>query len=107
MRRGRAIADRELGDDASGPARQQHDPIAEAHRLAHVVRHEQHREAAVAPQPLELVVEHVARHGVERPERLVHQEHVGSLRERAGERDPLAHPARELVRTLLGRTRRG
>ena len=47
-------------------------------------------------------MEPVARHGVERAERLVHQEHVGVLRERAGERDALAHAARELVRPALG-----
>ncbi len=54
------------------------------------------------PEPLELVVEHVARHRVERAERLVHEEDVGVLRERAGERDALAHAAGQLVRALLG-----
>src|SRR5260370_19505992 len=31
-----------LGDDPARPAAQQHHPVAEAHRLADVVRHEQH-----------------------------------------------------------------
>ena len=55
----------------------------------------------LAPDPLELVVEDVAGHGVERAERLVHEQHVGVLRERAGERDALAHAAGELVGPLL------
>ena len=54
------------------------------------------------PQRFELVVQAVAGHRVERAERLVHQQHVGVLGERAGERDALAHAARELVRPLLG-----
>ena len=34
--------DAELLDDPAGAARQQHDPVAEAHGLAHVVGDEQH-----------------------------------------------------------------
>ncbi len=52
------------------------------------------------PQPLELVVQEVARHRVEGAERLVHQQDVGVLRQRARQLHPLAHPARELVREL-------
>ena len=102
MRRGRRYVDGEISATRPGPAREQHDPIAEPHRLAHVVGHEDHGLARLAPHGLELVVEAVARHGVERAERLVHQQHLGVLRERAGERDPLAHAARELVRSRLG-----
>ena len=58
------------------------------------------------PERLELVVQQVARHRVERAERLVHQQHVGVLRERAGERDALAHAARELVRALVAKSPR-
>ena len=49
-------------------------------------------------------MEQVAGHRVERAERLVHEQHVGVLRERAGERDALAHAAGQLVRPLLART---
>ena len=101
MRRGPLDVDRVLLDDPTRPARQQHHPVAEAHRLAHVVGHEEHREAGLAPEPLELVVQHVAGHGVERAERLVHEQDVGLLRERARERDALAHAAGELVRALV------
>ena len=55
-----------------------------------------------APELLELVVQQVARHRVERAERLVHEQHVGVLRERAGERDALAHAAGQLVRAPIG-----
>ena len=55
----------------------------------------------LAPEPLELVVQQVAGHGVERAERLVHEQHVGLLRERAGQLHPLAHAARQLVGQLL------
>ena len=54
-----------------------------------------------APHALELLVQQVARDGVERGERLVHEEHGAVLREGAGEGDALAHAARELVRALL------
>ncbi len=92
--------DRVLLDDPAGPAGEEDHAVAEAHRLAHVVGHEHHAQARLTPQPLELVVEHVAGHGVERAERLVHQQHVGFLCQRARHRDPLAHAAGELVGEL-------
>ena len=46
-------------------------------------------------------MQEVTRHGVERAERLVHEQHVGVLRQRPRERDALAHSAGELVRSLL------
>ena len=52
-------------------------------------------------------MQQVAGHGVERAERLVHQQDVGVLGEGPGERDPLAHAARQLVRALACRSRRG
>ena len=87
---------------AARPAREQHDPIAESHGLAHVVRHEDHGLVRVPPHRFELVVQAIARHRVERTERFVHQQHFRVLGERAGERDPLAHAAGKLVRPVLG-----
>src|SRR5262245_43461214 len=69
-------ADRELGRDASRSAREQHHAVAEADRFADVVGDEHHRLVGGAPQSLELVVQKVARHRVERAERLVHEQHV-------------------------------
>ena len=54
----------------------------------------------LAPEALELVVQHVARHRVERAERLVHEQDVGLLRERARQGDALAHAAGQLVGEL-------
>ena len=51
--------------------------------------------------PLQLVVQQVAGHRVERAERLVHQQHVGVLGQRPGQRHPLAHAAGQLVRALV------
>ena len=43
-------------------------------------------------------MQQVTGHGVERAERLVHEQQVAALRERPGEGDALAHAAGELVR---------
>ena len=103
-RRGRSMSIGYSSTMRPGRLESRIDPVAEAHRLAHVVGDEDHREAGLAPEPLELVVQHVAGHGVERAERLVHEEDVGLLRERAGERDALAHAAGELVRAACRRS---
>ena len=78
------------------PAEHGH-PVPEPDRLPHVVGHEEHGQPALAADPVQLLVQQVAGHRVERTERLVHEQHVGVLRERAGERYPLAHAAGELV----------
>ena len=89
--------DGELRRHPARPAGQQHDAVAEADGLADVVGHEQDRRAGRLPDPLELVVEDVAGHGVERAEGLVHQQDLGLLREGPRQRHPLAHAARQLV----------
>ncbi len=50
------------------------------------------------PDPLDLVVQVVAGHGVERAERLVHEDDLRVLGQAAGERHAVAHAAGELVR---------
>ena len=94
--------DLELVDHPARARREQHDRVGQARRLPDVVSHEQNRERAIDPQPLELVVQQVSGHGVECTERLVHQQHVGVLRERTSEGNALAHAARELVRSAVG-----
>src|SRR5215212_5371999 len=94
--------DDELFGDPAGSAREEDDPVAQPGRLAHVVRDEEDGFLRGLPDPLELVVQHVARHGVELPERLVHQEDLGILGERPREGCPLPHPARQLMGLSLG-----
>ena len=100
--RGRGTSTRELVDDPAGPAGQQHDPVGEAGGLPDVVGDEQDGQLALGPDPLQLVVEHVAGHRVERAERLVHQQDRCVQCERAGQGDPLPHAAGQLVRALVG-----
>src|SRR6266540_849619 len=93
--------DREHLCDPTRPARQEHDAVAQPGGLPDVVGHEQHGQATVAPESLELVVQQVAGHRVEGAERLVHEQHIGVLRERAGELHALTHTPGELVGQLL------
>src|SRR3954454_4157928 len=60
--------DRVLLHDPARPARQEDHPVAQADGLAHVVGHEDHGYAGLAPHPFELLVQYVARHRVERAE---------------------------------------
>jgi hypothetical protein len=64
------------------------------------VGHEQDGQVAFRADAVELVVQHVPGHRVQRAERLVHQQHVGVLGQRTGQRDPLPHTAGKLVRSL-------
>ena len=73
-------------------------PVAEPDRLPHVVCHEDNGQSPAGADPVELVVEQVPGHRVQRAERLVHQQHVGFLGQRAGQRHPLPHAAGQLVR---------
>src|ERR1700704_1259177 len=43
----------------------------------------------------------IARNGIERAERLVHQQELRVVDERPADRDALAHPARQLMRLLV------
>jgi hypothetical protein len=73
-------------------------PVAEAHGLLDVVRHEEHRRADLALQAQELVLQLRAHDGVDRAERLVHEQHGRVDRERARHAHPLPLAAGELVR---------
>src|SRR6266536_303827 len=88
----------EVLEDAPGPAGHHHHAIAEHERLADVVGDEDDGLAIAHPDRLEELVHVRARLGVERAERLVHEEHGRIDGERARQRDAHAHAARELVR---------
>src|SRR5713226_792162 len=80
---------------------QQGDAVGDAERPPHVVRHDHAGDADLLLQPLDQPVDHVGVHGVEPRGRLVVQQVLGLARDRPGDADPLAHPARELGRELL------
>ena len=77
------------------------DPVSQDDRFVNIVRDEQHRLASRRADPLQLALHVGTRMGVERRERLVHQQHIGLDRERAREVDALAHAAGELVRVVV------
>src|SRR2546428_592648 len=77
---------------------QQPDRAAEQQPLAHVVRHEDDRLAETPLQREELALQLDARDGIERPERLIEQEERRIGGQRPRDADPLALPARQLVR---------
>ncbi len=74
------------------------DPVAHRQRLFLVVRDEDEGHADVLLERLQLDLEILAQAGVERPERLVQEQHPGPQHERARERDALLLAAGELVR---------
>ena len=87
------------------PVAQDGDLVGQRERLGLVVGDEQGARARGAQDPGDLLAQRLAKARVERGERLVEQDHLGVGRERAGERDPLALAARELVRVGLGAAR--
>src|SRR6478735_7640466 len=91
--------------DPAGPAGQQHHAVTEPHGLADVVGHEEHGQAPLAPDRLELVVQQVAGHRIERAERLVHQQDGRLGGQGAGDRNALAHATGQLVRAPVGEVR--
>ena len=92
--------DRDDPGDPAGPRRHHDDARREEDRLGDRVRHEDDGRARLGPDPEQLEIEALARHLVERAERLVHQQERGRERERASNRDALLHPARELPRIV-------
>ena len=63
--------------------------------------HEQHRLLGFLPDAQQFRLHDVAGLGIERGERLIHQQHVGIGRECARQPDPLFHAARKLVGIML------
>src|SRR5215472_8749905 len=76
--------------------------IGKKDRFSDVVGHVDNRLARRPPhlgkEPLHLI----ACQRIERRERLVHKQHRGIVSERAGDRDPLLHAAREMMRIGAG-----
>ena len=91
---------------ASRPGSRRHDEdtIGEKHRFLNAVGHEQHGFLALFPDAQELQIELVARHRVERAERLVHQQQLRIGHQGAAQRNALLHAAGKLVRIHLFET---
>src|SRR5438874_2980678 len=77
------------------------DLVRDLHRLLLVVRDEDGRHVHFVVQPPQPGAQLAADPGVERPERLVEQQHLRLDRERTRQRHPLALAARELRRIAL------
>ena len=60
-------------DDPARPRGHHYHPVGEIHRLGDAVGDQQDGLAAVGPDSLQFLVHGLARHGIERAERLVHQ----------------------------------
>ena len=84
-----------------------HQAVAHRQRLLLVVGDEDERDADLALDPLELELHLLAQLEVERAERLVEQQHVRLVDDRAGERDALALSAGELDRFAGAEARAG
>ena len=81
--------------------RHHRDPVRHRQRLLLVVGHVDERDPDLALDPLQLELQPLAELQVERAERLVEQQHLGQVDERAGQRHPLLLAARELVRPAV------
>ena len=77
------------------------DPVGERGRLVHVVRREDERHAAVA-QLAQPVPDEEARRRVEAGRRLVEEEHLRRVHQRARDHHPLRLAAREEVGLVSG-----
>ena len=83
------------------------DPVGHRQRLLLVVGHVDERDPDLALDPLQLDLQALAQLEVERAERLVEQQDLGVVDERARERDALLLAPRELVRPAVGLAPRG
>ena len=84
-----------------GPRAHHRDRVGEEHRLGDRVGDEQRGGGPLGPDALQLEVEPLAGHLVERAERLVEQQDLRLDHQRPGDRDPLAHAAGQLGRPGL------
>ena len=88
--------------DPPGPRRHHDHALGQEHRLGDRVRDEHDRRARLRADPDQLGLHALARHLVQRAERLVHQQQRRPARERAGDRHALLHAAGELARVVPG-----
>ncbi len=91
-----------VADDARArPRRHDHDAVGERDRLFEIVGDEQHRLAIGVPQFQQQIAHDLAGLGIERPERLVHQQDLGIADQHLGQTDALALAARQHMRIAI------
>ena len=83
-----------------GPRRHHDHAVGQQHRLGDRVGDEDDGLRPLGPDAQELEGHHFARQGIERAERLVHEQDVRIADERPADCRPLLHAARELARHL-------
>ena len=86
------------GDLLDPAAVHDRDPVGHRQRLLLVVGDVDEGDPDLALDPLQLELQALAQLQVEGAERLVEQQHLRQVDQRPGQRDPLLHAARELVR---------
>ena len=92
-----------VADDARArPRRHDHHAVGQRDRLLEIVGDEQHRLAVGVPQFQQQIAHDLPGLGVERPERLVHQQDLRIADQHLGEADALALAARQHVRIAVG-----
>ena len=101
--------DVDLDDLADAAGSRAHDAhrVGEQDRLVDVVRDERDRAAMALPELGQEALRAGPRERVERAERLVHEQHLRVVRERARDRHALLHAARELLGVGVGEPRSG
>ncbi len=95
-----AEGDSNLVDDPPGLRRHDDDSIGQRHRFGHLMRHEQDRRTTSLERRDQAIAEFLAKHVVERSERLVHEQKFRVGHPGSGERDSHSHAARKLPREL-------
>jgi hypothetical protein len=94
--------DHHLACNGRGPAAHHEDPIRKKCRFADAVGDEDHRLAVDLLDAQQLLTHLVPRDGVERTERLIHQQNARVVNERSTQCRPLPHAAGEHIRQPIG-----
>jgi hypothetical protein len=93
--------DADVLDDAAGPPAHHQHAVGEIDGLADGMGDEQRGAVVLLPHLHQHQVHLVARDGIQRAERLVHQQQVGLVDQGATDGDALAHAAGELARLVM------
>ena len=93
--------DRLFVNDPTRSTSHENDPVAEANGFTHVVCDEDDGESLFGDDAFDFVMQVVTRHGIERPERFVHENNLRTLSEAAREGHALTHSPGKFVRSFV------